>query len=185
MDCCPSVVAVKLHLGCGKRFIPGYVHVDAVDFPHVQVKHAVDHLDMIGPGEAEVVYACHVLEHFMPAEVHRVLLEWKRVLVPGGTLRLAVPDFNALVTLYNGTGDLSLVRGPLFGRQDYLYNFHYGVFDFVTLERELRGAGFTNVRRYDRWATEHADVDDFSAAYYPHMDRDGLLLSLNVEATKP
>ena len=31
----------------------------------------------------------------------------------------------------------------------------------------------------------HIDYDDYSQAYYPHMDKDnGILISLNVEAIK-
>ena len=27
--------SMKLHLGCGRRHIDGYVHIDVVDYPHV------------------------------------------------------------------------------------------------------------------------------------------------------
>jgi hypothetical protein len=54
------------------------------------------------------------------------------------------------------------------------------------LKEDLEAAGFVGVRRYDWRKTEHADIDDYSRAYYPHMDFDnGFLLSLNVEADKP
>jgi predicted SAM-dependent methyltransferase len=177
---------MKLHLGCGPRVIPGWVHVDVADYPHVQLRHEVDALPMISEGTIEVVYACHVLEHFLRREVPRVLREWHRVLQPGGTLRLSVPDFAALVEVYRKTGALGTVIGPLFGRQDHLYNFHHTVFDFEALRADLTSAGFVNVHRYDWATTEHAHVDDYAQAYYPHLDRkNGILISLNVEAVKP
>lgn len=76
--------------------------------------------------------------------------------------------------------------GPLFGRQDYLYNFHYNAFDLATLTQQLHEAGFVNVRRYDWRETEHADIDDFSRRLnIPHMDKEnGILISLNVECEK-
>ena len=41
------------------------------------------------------------------------------------------------------------------------------------------------MKRYDLRDTEHADIDDCSQAYLPHMDKEnGVLMSLNVEATK-
>lgn len=176
---------MKLHLGSGKRFIPGYTHVDVLDYPHIDLRCSVDRMPMIGDESVEVAYACHVLEHFHRRDVQRVLLEWHRILKPGGILRIAVPDFAALVDLYLQTGKLTDVIGPIFGRGDFLYNVHYNCFDFATLSFELFKAGFKEVKHYDWRKTEHADVDDFASAYFPHMDKDhGLLLSLNVEATK-
>ena len=45
----------------------------------------------------DLIYACHLLEHFGRWEMHEVLQEWYRVLKTGGLLRLAVPDFSALI----------------------------------------------------------------------------------------
>ncbi|MEE8516667.1 MAG: hypothetical protein V3T02_08525 [Alphaproteobacteria bacterium] len=62
---------------------------------------------------------------------------------------------------------------------------HRTVYDFANLEQVLIAAGFKDVRRYDWRQTEHKDYDDFSQAYIPHMDKEnGILISLNVEATK-
>lgn len=176
---------MKLHLGCGKRYIPGYVHIDALDFDHVDHVASIDNLSFIADESVDVIYNCHVLEHFKRRETLRVLLEWHRVLRPGGVLRIAVPDFSALCDVYLSQRDISLVVGPLFGGQDYLYNMHYNVFDFLSLKEYLVSAGFKMVKRYNWRETDHANVDDYSQAYIPHMDKEnGLLISLNVEATK-
>ncbi len=176
---------MKLHLGCGKRNIPGYTHVDAVPFEHIDLVHAVDSLPMIPSESVDVVYACHVLEHFERKEVPRVLAEWRRVLKRNGVLRVAVPDFEAVCELYQRTRRMDLVLGPIFGRRDYLYNIHGCAFDELSLSRMLIDVGFDKVSRYDWRATEHAEVDDYASSYYPHMQKEnGLLLSLNIEATK-
>lgn len=177
---------MKLHLGCGKRFIPGFVHVDAIDYPHVDHVTTIDSLSFIPDNSVELIYNCHVLEHFKRRDVPRVLAEWLRVLRPGGTLRVSVPDFSALSKLYQKNCDLGQVIGALFGRQDYLYNIHYNVFDYFTLKNCLEAAGYRDVRQFDWRETEHANVDDFSQAYIPHMDKEnGVLISLNVECSKP
>lgn len=177
---------MKLHLGCGKRHIPGFVHIDAIDYPHVDHVATIDNLSFIGDDSVDLIYNCHVLEHFKRREVSKVLSEWKRVLKPGGILRISVPDFAALCEVYQRYGKLELVIGALFGRQDYLYNIHYNVFDYPALARILEEVGFEQVRRYDWRETEHADVDDFSQAYIPHMDKEhGIQVSLNVECVKP
>lgn len=177
---------MKLHLGCGKRYIPEYVHIDAVNFEHVDHVASIDNLSFIGDNTVDVIYNCHVLEHFKRRDVIRVLKEWHRVIKPGGVLRISVPDFAALSQLYQRTSDLNVVIGALFGRQDYLYNVHYNVFDFNSLRSNLEDAGFSTIRIYDWREVEHADVDDYSQAYVPHMDKEnGLLISLNVECNKP
>lgn len=176
---------MKLHLGCGKRFIPGFVHIDAVEYEHVDHVSSIENLSFISDNSVDLIYNCHVLEHFKRKQVAAVLKEWLRVLKPGGILRVSVPDFDKLCHVYNTYGDINLVIGALFGRQDYLYNIHYNVFDFSSLKQNLEEAGFTNVRRYDWRETEHADIDDFSQAYVPHMQKEtGTLISLNVEAIK-
>jgi predicted SAM-dependent methyltransferase len=177
---------MKLHLGCGKRFLPGFIHVDAVDYPHIDHVSTIDNLSFLPDESVDLIYNCHVLEHFKRREVGRVLREWYRVLKPGGVLRTSVPDFAALCEVYSRHQDLGLVIGPLFGRQDYLYNIHYNVFDLASLARELKAAGFADIRSY-RWQdTEHADIDDYSQAYVPHMEKQtGLLISLNVECRRP
>jgi SAM-dependent methyltransferase len=176
---------MKLHLGCGRRHIPGYVHIDVVDYPHVDHVSSIDNLSFLQDGSVELIYNCHVLEHFKRREVNRVLREWHRVLAPGGVLRVSVPDFAALCEVYVRSRDLGLVIGPIFGRQDYLYNIHYNLFDFDALKAQLEQAGFGQIRRYDWRETEHAQVDDFSQAYIPHMDKErGVLISLNVECRR-
>jgi predicted SAM-dependent methyltransferase len=177
---------MKLHLGCGKRFIPGFIHIDVLDYPHVDHVAAIDNLPFLPDNSVNLIYACHVLEHFKRRDVDRVLLEWRRILRPGGTLRLSVPDFAKLVDVYEKFGRMDLVIGALFGRQDYLYNVHYNVFDYDTLSATLTRVGFANVRRYDWRETEHAKIDDFSQAYIPHMDKqNGTMISLNVECDRP
>lgn len=177
---------MKLHLGCGKRFIPGFVHIDAIDYPHVDHVASIDNLSFLPSESVDLIYNCHVLEHFRRRDVGRVLTEWRRVLKPGGILRISVPDFAMLCEVYQRHKRLDLVIGALFGRQDYLYNIHYNVFDFHTISQELKAAGFENIRRYDWRETEHAGIDDYSQAYIPHMDKEnGVLISLNVEGTRP
>ena len=176
---------MKLHLGCGKRFIPGYIHVDAVDYPHVDHVSTIDSLSFIPDNSVDVIYNCHVLEHFKRNDVPRVLKEWARVLKPGGVLRTSVPDFSKSCQIYLETSKIENVIGPIFGRQDYLYNIHYNVFDFTSLKKILGEAGFKNINLYDWRKTEHASIDDYSQAYFPHMSKEsGILISLNVECIK-
>ena len=187
----PQDVRVKLHLGCGRRYLPGFVHVDLADLPHVDHQSDLRTLPMFKDETADLIYACHVIEYFDRIEVVDVLREWHRVLKHGGVLRLAVPDFDAMTEVYRETRNLALVHGPLYGRIEIptasgpRVLYHRTVYDFDSLRSTLESAGFRGARRYDWRQTIHKDHDDFSQAYIPHMDKErGVLISLNVEADK-
>ena len=174
---------MKLHLGCGKKdFGRGWVHIDGGDFPHLD-SHDITKLDY---ENVDLIYACHVLEYFDREEVIEVLKEWCRVLRKDGILRISVPDFPALMRVYNESPDkLDHILGPLFGRikmGNIIY--HKTVYDFRCLEWVLIEAGFGWVQHYDWQKTEHSHVEDFSSLYYPYKDKTGILISLNVEAVK-
>ncbi|MHB1205659.1 MAG: methyltransferase domain-containing protein [Rhodospirillaceae bacterium] len=180
---------LKVHLGCGKRHIPGFLHVDLLAGPHVDHVADVRDLGFLDTGTVDLIYACHVLEHFGRGELAGVLAEWSRVLKPGGVLRLSVPDFAACAKLYYEQGlrdGLTGLIGLISGGQRDEYDFHKIIFDQPFLTTALRAAGFGEVRLWDWRATEHSHIDDFSQAYIPHMDKDnGLLMSLNIEGVKP
>jgi SAM-dependent methyltransferase len=182
---------LQLHLGCGKRYIPGFLHIDLDDFPHISHRTRIDRLPMFFDETVDLIYCCHALEYFDRIEAAGALAEWYRVLKPGGILRLAVPDFAALVSAYKETGNLNEILGPLYGRmivrsaQGNQVIYHRTAYDFESLEAICLNAGFRSVHRYDWRQTIHKDFDDFSQAYKPHMDKEnGLLISLNVEAVK-
>lgn len=186
------ILVMKLHLGCGKRYIPGFVHIDLNDFPHIDYKQDIRSLPMIKSDSVDLIYFCHGIEYFDRIEIVDVLKEWKRVLKKGGVLRLAMPDFEALVKVYIKYKDLNKVLGPLFGRWEINETskkaevlYHKTVYDFESVKKTLESSGFTLVRRYDWRKTVNKDYDDYSQAYVPHMDKEhGLLISLNVEAVK-
>jgi ubiquinone/menaquinone biosynthesis C-methylase UbiE len=179
---------IKLHLGCGKRHIPGFVHVDQVSFPHIDHVQDIRDLSNFPDGCASLVYACQVIEYFDQYEVEAVLTEWRRVLDNEGILRLSVPNFAVISKLYQTGLKLDWFIGTLYGRipdgrGGWVY--HRMTYDAEALEKLLRKVGFGDIRHWDWRFTEHKHVDDFSQAYFPHMEKErGLLFNLNMEAIK-
>ena len=142
----------RIHLGCGARHLPGWFHVDALAYDHVDHVGRVEDLSFIPDNSAGLIYACHVLEHFGRHSYKGALAEWFRVLAPGGILRLAVPDFEAAARLYlsgslpRGIED---VRGLICGGQRDEYDFHAMIFDAPSLSAALREVGFRETRPWD------------------------------------
>jgi len=178
---------IKLHLGCGSKYIPGFIHIDVIEGDHIHHQCSVCKLPY-SDGSVDLIYACHILEHFGRWEIHDVLHEWYRVLKTGGVLRLAVPDFSACAEIYYKDGlknGLTGLIGLICGGQRNEYDFHKMIFDEPFLTKELLDLGFRDVRRWDWRQTEHSNIDDFSQAYIPHLDKEkGALMSLNLEAVK-
>ena len=176
---------LKLHLGCGNKHILGFINIDARPLDGVDVVSDIKTLPDYSNDSISLIYASHVLEHVGRNEYMAVLTRWHQILQPSGTLRIAVPDVEQVFNHYQKFGDLKLLRGLLWGGQTYPQNYHYMGWDFATLSDDLKHVGFRDICRYDWQKTEHANIDDFSQCYLPHMDKEhGMLMSLNIEATK-
>lgn len=167
-----------LHLGCGHRRLPGYTHIDSRKETEPDIVADVADLHMLPDRSAKVIYACHVLEHIPRPHVFCVLEEWRRVLEPGGLLRLSVPDFHVLAELYLYDA-VSMWRliGPLMGGQRNSEDAHHIAFDKEYLSWILTEAGYIHIRPWYPGQMHPVDYDDYSLARI-----DGRYISLNLEA---
>lgn len=181
-----------LHLGCGRRNIPGFTNVDLAKFPHIDYRRPINDLRIFKTNSVDLIYSCHSFEYFDRLEAVNILREWRRVLKRGGVLRLAVPDFENIIKVYlkyNKDLEHQGILGPLYGRWPIPGTkrivYHKTVYDFKSLKKLLEDNGFTKIKSYDWQKTVHKDYDDHSQAYIPHLDKKhGILISLNVEAIK-
>lgn len=186
------MLGTKVHLGCWHRVIPGFIHVDLCDMPHINHKSNIDQLPFFDDGSVDLIYCSHALEYFDRDQARDVPKEWHRVLAPGGLLRLAVPNFEALIKVYQISGELTRVLGPLYGKMSIdtpdgrTTLYHKTTYDESSLSTLMQECGFVMPERWDWRNTEHAAVDDHSQAYFPHMQKEtGILVSLNLQARKP
>jgi len=130
-----------------------------------------------------------VIDYFDLIDLPDVFAEWKRVLMPGGILRLSVPNFATIARLYQAGLSLDWMLGTLYGRWPdgnggWIYK--KTTFDEPALSKILGDAGFVDVEVWDWRLTDHAAYDDFSQAYFPHMEKErGILWNLNMQARKP
>jgi predicted SAM-dependent methyltransferase len=173
-----------LHLGCGAVNNPLFINVDIVPRPHVHYVRKIDNLGPFDDRTVDLVYACHCLEHYAHAHVLDVLIEWCRVLKPGGRLRLSVPDFDVLTTVYLENGrQISPLLAPLLGGQNDAFDYHKAAFNMGYLSELLLEAGFSHVCS---WTPERSDplfMNDYSSAVL-RCGSKAYAISLNLEAFK-
>jgi predicted SAM-dependent methyltransferase len=175
--------SIKIHLGCGDVVAEGYINVDLKRAPHVHYIHDVTNLPFLEDNVADLVYACHVLEHFSFERLKYILWEWRRILNIGGVLRLSIPDFDKLLVLYKeSNNDVESIRQPLMGFEDG-YSSHLLLFNYNFIKKVLEDNGFRNVRIWDPSSVSDHDFDDWASR---GLVRDGktYLVSLNIEAEK-
>ena len=158
---------LRLHLGCGENFLPGWVNID------LQEQEADAQLDLREdwpfPNEsAEHIYSEHTLEHFdFPTDVRHVMAETMRVLQPGGLTEIGVPDTSWPLTAYRDetneywrlSRQLWIPPGIACETQLDIINYHFRLagehryaWDEETLTKELKKAGFVSIERiaFDR-----------------------------------
>lgn len=180
----PIAPELYLHLGCGAIDHPQFVNVDGFPLPHVHYVRPIDDLSPFTDGSAALVYASHCLEHFPHAAVPRVLAEWRRVLRPGGILRLSVPDFDRILEIYEQHDrDLDTIARFLMGGQLNAFDFHQVVFNRRSLSALLEQAGLREVREWTPGSDELTTFDDWSGRSTEVGGRKHLL-SLNLEARR-
>jgi predicted SAM-dependent methyltransferase len=154
---------VFLHLGCGMVDSPEFINVDGRDLPHVHHAMGVCDLDRFADGFADLIYACHVLEHISFRETENVLKEWKRVLKPGGILRLSVPDFDKILEIYRASDrHVECIVPMLLGGHEYPANSHHAIFNAGHLETILMGIGFREVRIWDPATVANHNFSDWA-----------------------
>jgi SAM-dependent methyltransferase len=119
---------VRLHLGCGDKYLDGYVNVDAYS-PKADVKADICELAEFDDASVDLIETHHVLEHLSFEEANNALNIWSRKLKPRGYLIISVPDLDACCRLWLTTPeDARFGKGSIsqmiFGSQEHAGMYH-------------------------------------------------------------
>jgi predicted SAM-dependent methyltransferase len=170
--------ALRLHIG-GRITHPDWKIFNIEPGPNVDfVGHCAD-LSRFADASVLEIYASHVIEHLgYHKELPSALREFHRVLVPGGLLRVSVPDLDTLCRLFLDR-ELALdqrarVMQMMFGAQSSPADFHYVGLNEELLRAFLGDARFTDITRVEKFGL----FDDASNFEYK------LPISLNMSARK-
>jgi predicted SAM-dependent methyltransferase len=148
---------LRLHLGSGDALKVGWINVDI--HPSADLRLDVRRRWPFAGGRAAEVYAEHLFEHLAwPGEAEHFLAEARRVLKPGGTLRLSVPDMARHVRAYVEVDEsfrsqfapfvpaTAVTWGDALNHHFRQHGEHQYAYDAATLAARLRTAGFSDVR---------------------------------------
>ncbi|TFG19193.1 MAG: methyltransferase domain-containing protein [Promethearchaeota archaeon] len=138
---------LKLNLGCGIYYKPGYVNIDKFELS-VADQQADLYFLPYPDNSVDEIEASHIIEHFDIIHLPYILTEWWRVLKPGGKLFLEVPN------LWGSVINLGLRRKSkktqtirfLFG-VDMPGNFHKAGYTYPLLKKNIINTGFTQIKR--------------------------------------
>jgi predicted SAM-dependent methyltransferase len=171
---------LRLHIG-GKTRHPDWKVLNVVPGPNVDFVGNCTDLSQFAEASVSEIYASHVLEHLSHRnELSAALSGFLRVLVPGGVLRVSVPDMTALCALFNDPALTPQARYEvmrmMFGGQFDSSDFHRVGLSDEFLRTFLSKAGFANIERVE----DLGGFDDTSRLVF-----EGRRISLNMIARKP
>lgn len=154
---------LKLNIGSGPKIKEGWVNIDLLDHPGIykfDLRFGLPFED----NSCSFIFNEHVLEHLEYADGFHFLEESCRVLQPGGTLKIILPDFESIFSAYlrkdrdyfDLVNDSRLVRGlakedrtiiDFVGYAVYQYGEHRALYDEEKLLHILRKVGFKTAGR--------------------------------------
>ena len=156
---------MKLHLGCGEKYLEGYENVDYPQSEHSVVKVRADKYHEIRTlsypeNSIDEIRSHHLFEHFLRAETVALLMKWRRWLAPGGKLVIETPDFLGCAAAYASamTQKRRMELGRhMMGSEEARWAIHYDFWDAPKFKYVFRGCGFerTSVRYFQNSVAQH------------------------------
>ena len=182
---------MKLNIGCYTVMAKGWLNIDMLplhqhakengfDFVWMDVRYGIP----AAPESVDLIAASHFLEHLNYQQGFNFLNACRRVLKPGGVVRIGVPDLELLAAKYmNRTlGELDSINEPCkqttFQAGKFwhlLFDGHAAAYDFEALHAAAIAAGFSSCERREA-GKGHPIITAETKDMYPE-------LSLYVEMT--
>ena len=143
---------MKLHLGCGQKYLDGYVNIDYPITEHsVQKEIKVDkHANIkeisYPSSTIQEVRLHHVFEHFNRPEAFALICSWSNWLKDDGILHIEVPDFFrtslSIISPFSSMNTKLVGIRHLFGSHEAHWAYHFEGYSAHTLRHILNVYGF-------------------------------------------
>ncbi len=157
---------VRLHLGCGPNKFPGWVNVDIEEQYEPELLHDLSEGLPQADATVDLIFSEHFFEHLTLPDGVALMAECRRVLRPGGTLRIAMPDLTTIVEAYGGDwrDQAWLAAYPQIRTAAQMLNTgmraweHRYLYDLEDLTLRLTDLGFVDVRPMEWGQSDHPDL---------------------------
>jgi predicted SAM-dependent methyltransferase len=160
----------RLNWGCGGHTLPGWINSDQKDGDGIDLSCDIAQGLPLETGSIDYAVSIHALPEVPYDRLVPVLAELRRVIKPGGILRLCLPDLIKGIRAYErGDRDYFLVPdedaeslGAKLVTQLIWYGYSRTLFTHEFIEEMLLKAGFSRVERcpYRRTSGPHPDIVD-------------------------
>jgi predicted SAM-dependent methyltransferase len=131
-----------LELGCGKNVKPEFISLDWSWRPGVNLCWDIRKPIPLEDGSLDGIFSEHCLEHVTFENAAKVLRDCHRMLRPGGTIRILVPDGGLYLNLYQRAKAGESVEFPYVddvGPRDLLEDSRFGFTPMMAVNRIFRG----------------------------------------------
>jgi hypothetical protein len=154
----------KLHLGCGERYLEGYINIDYPPSEHtIQENPKVDlYADITKlkyePESISEIRLHHVFEHFDRTTALNLLIDWHDWLEVGGILIIETPDYfrSTLSFLFGSKNTRAKNLRHIFGSQEAPWALHYDGWYKSKFKLFLSKLGFSKLRfKRNHWHGTH------------------------------
>lgn len=145
----------RLQLGCGPQPAPGWINSDWTAAPGVDLVGDIREGLALESGSMDHAVAIHFLQDLFWPDIPGVLKEIRRVLKPGGVLRLGLPDMDRAIAAWQ-RGDAAYFHVPdqharsvsaKLITQLIWYGSVHTPFNFEFARELLDNAGFQDIQR--------------------------------------
>lgn len=133
-----------LNVGCGDNLVPGFINLDWEWRPGIHLCWDVRRPIPLPDRSLDGIFSEHCLEHVGHEECAAALRDFARLLRPGGTLRLLLPDGGLYLDLYRRARAGETVSFPYVdraGERDLREDSRYGFTPMMAVNRIFRGYG--------------------------------------------
>jgi predicted SAM-dependent methyltransferase len=144
----------RLNWGCGSHLAGGWINSDVKDSPGVDLVADIRKGLPLAAETIDYAVSIHALPEFAYSDLQMVLEELRRVLKPGGVLRLALPDLRRGIDAYL-RGDMDYFQvdpeearseGGRFIVHMLWYGYSRSLFTVDFMEELLEKSGFVDIR---------------------------------------